>query len=120
MELSGPQIITALASLFGTFSTVVAFLYRQASKSKDDLIASKDKQIIDLLKTIDYERNEKSQERARLDGLFTEFRDAVKDMASGVEQIGPIVSTDGSMTREHVRRTGSKTIRALGGQAEDD
>lgn len=120
MELTGAQLITALTSLFGTFSTVVAFLYRQASKSKDELIMSKDKQIIDLLKTIDYERGEKSQERGRLDGLFMEFRDAVREMASGVDQIGPIVSSDGSKTRDQVRRHGNKTIRALGGQAEDD
>lgn len=115
MEVSGAQLIAAITGLISTFSTIVAFLYRQAAKAKDDLIAEKNRAIMAMAKTIEYERTQKQEAAGRAEALASEIGEAVREMISGVEQIGPIVGDDGSRTRDEVKSTGRRVISRLGG-----
>lgn len=120
MELTTAQILAGATTLLSTFTTVVAFLYRQAAKAKDDLIAEKDRAIAALAKTIDYERTQKQAAHDRVEKIATEIGDAVREMLSGLDQVGPIVGADGNLTRQDIKKTGRKVISRLGGALGED
>lgn len=120
MELTAAQIIAAGAGLLSTFTTVVAFLYRQAAKAKDDVIKSKDQSIVAMGKTIDYERAQKQAALERLEAITGEVSSAIREMVSGIDQVGPIVGQDGDLTREHIKQSGRRVITRLGGQLSED
>ena len=102
-----PAHLIAIAGSIGTLlASAIGILYRAESLSRQE-------QIIEIKKTIEYERLQKEN---ALKYNTNQNRDVLKtmnDLIHAIDGIGPLVTGDGSKTRHHVSEQAHEIIKGI-------